>query len=116
MKKILILSMLITLLTGCVVAANHDLAQFANLEPKAQLNGYKIYDLVEQKGLMCAEAIEFVGENDEYEYYLSCLKGDSIFVVKENRVLLLKDAISQKIFTLDQLVDLNIIGKMAKNN
>jgi hypothetical protein len=95
-------------LTGCLPNSN-DI--FKGLSPKAIYGDYKIYDLVEQRNLMCAEAIEFLEITEEYEYYFNCLKSDQIFLVGNNQVIKVKVAYDAGIIDAETLYELGIISR-----
>ena len=88
---------------------------FMGLKPKATYGKYKIYDVVEQKGLPCAEAIEILDSDNKYTYYFNCLKSDQIYLVNDNEVIKVKDAYNQGIITKEKLYELNIISRMVSN-
>ena len=111
MKKIIII-ILITSLAACTQDA--FLSRFDGLKPKASYQNYKIYDLIEQKGLACAEAIEFIGNDDSYDYYFSCLKSDQIFFVSDEEVIKVKTFFEAGYISLEELYNLNIIDRMEK--
>ena len=90
------------------------LSRFDNLEPKASYQEYKIYDLVEQKGLACAEAIEFIGNDPNYDYYFNCLKSDQIYFVSDEEVIKVKHFYDAGLISLEELYNLNIINRMEK--
>lgn len=89
-------------------------SEFSDLEPKAVFGNYKIYDLIEQKGLMCAEAIEILGSDEKYSYYFSCLKSGQIYLVSDEEIIKVKNAYDAGIITKEELYDLNIVERMEK--
>lgn len=111
MKKIIII-ILITSLAACTQDA--FLSRFDGLKPKASYQNYKIYDLIEQKGLACAKAIEFIGNDDSYDYYFNCLKSDQIFFVNDEEVIKVKTFYEAGLISLEELYNLNIIDRMEK--
>lgn len=111
MKKIIII-ILITSLAACTQDA--FLSRFDGLKPKASYQNYKIYDLIEQKGLACAEAIEFIGNDDSYDYYFNCLKSDQIFFVNDEEVIKVKTFYEAGLISLEELYNLNIIDRLEK--
>jgi len=111
MKKILLLLLIISL-AACTQDA--FLSRFDGLKPKASYQNYKIYDLIEQKGLACAEAIEFIGNDDSYDYYFNCLKSDQIFFVSDEEVIKVKTFFEAGHISLEELYNLNIIDRMEK--
>lgn len=111
MKKI-ILFLLLMSLSACTQDA--FLSRFDGLKPKASYQDYKIYDLIEQKGLACAEAIEFIGNDETYDYYFNCLKSDQIFFVNDEEVIKVKTFYEAGYISLEELYNLNIIDRMEK--
>jgi hypothetical protein len=111
MKKILLL-LLIMSLAACT--QDSFLSRFDGLKPKASFQNYKIYDLIEQKGLACAEAIEFIGNDDTFDYYFNCLKSDQIFFVSDEEVIKVKTFYEAGYISLEELYNLNIIDRMEK--
>jgi hypothetical protein len=116
MKKIIVITIVMMALSGCFAFLpsndNNDSALFDGLQPKAVFDGYKIYDLVEQRGLPCAEALDYVGMDSQYHYYLSCLRKEQIYLVSPQKTVKLTDAIEDGIITLKQLFELKIISRM----
>lgn len=111
MKKIIILLLIISL-SACT--QDTFLSRFEGLKPKASYQEFKIYDLIEQKGLACAEAIEFIGNDNTYDYYFNCLKSDQIFFVSEEEVIKVKTFFEAGRISLEELYNLNIIDRMEK--
>jgi len=95
-------------LTGCLPSTND---KFKGLSPKAIYGDYKIYDLVEQRNLACAEAIEFLEINEEYEYYFNCLKSDQIFLVGNDQVIKVRVAYDAGLIDAETLYELGIISR-----
>lgn len=89
---------------------------FMGLEPKAIYKEYKIYDVVEQKGLACAESIEILDSDETYDYYFNCLKSAKIYFVSDSEVINIHEAYSRKIITKEKLYELGIIDRMVKSN
>jgi hypothetical protein len=116
MKKIIVIIVVMMALSGCFAffPANdtNDPSLFDGLQPKAVFDGYKIYDLVEQRGLPCAEALDYVGMDTQYQYYLSCLRKEQIYLVSSQKTVKMTDAIEDGIITLKQLYELKIISRM----
>ena len=111
MKKIILILLLMSL-SACTQDA--FLTRFDGLKPKASYKDYKIYDLIEQKGLACAEAIEFIGNDETYDYYFNCLKSDQIFFVNDEEVIKVKTFYEAGYISLEELYNLNIIDRMEK--
>lgn len=111
MKKFIILILIINLF-----ACSQDsfLSRFKGLYPKATYQKYKIYDLIEQNGLACAEAIEFIGNDDSYDYYFNCLKSNQIFFVSDEEVIKVKTFYEAGLITLEELFNLKIIDRIVK--
>jgi hypothetical protein len=89
---------------------------FVGLNPIATYKEYKIYDLVKQKGLACAEAIEILDSDNEYDYYFECLKSDKIYFVSDKEILKVKEAYKNGIITKEELYDLGIVKRMVRLN
>jgi len=116
-KTIIALVLIFTIIISLVSISyynNHKL--FWGLEPKATYNGYKIFDIVEQRGLACAEAIEILDSDDKYSYYFPCLKSSRIYFVKNHEVINVHKAYKEGIITLQKLYELKIVDRMEKVN
>lgn len=111
MKRLLII-LCILILGGC--KQDEFLIRFDGLQPKAIYNEFKIYDLIEQKALACAEAIEYIGNDPTYDYYFNCLKSDQIFFVSDEEVIKVKTMFAAGHITLETLYELKIIDRMTK--
>ena len=114
-KIIIVLILIFTIIISLASVSyynNHKL--FWGLEPKATYNGYRIFDIVEQKGLACAEAIEILGSDDTYSYYFPCLKSSQIYFIKNHEVINIHKAYKQGIITLQKLYELKIVDRMEK--
>jgi len=110
--KMIIYIILIISLSAC--SQETFLSRFEGLTPKANYQNYKIYDLIEQKGLACAEAIEFLGNDETYDYYFNCLKSDQIYFVSDEEVIKVKTFYEAGNISLQELFNLNIISRMEK--
>lgn len=111
MKIILTLFLLLNI-SSC--KQDDFLSRFDGLQPKAIYREFKIYDLVEQKNLPCAEAIEFIGEDLEYDYYFNCLRSNQIFFISDEEVIKVKNFYNAELITLEELYNLKIIDRMVK--
>ncbi len=111
MKRLLIILLFLSLV-GC--KQDEFLSRFDGLQPKAVFNDYKIYDLIEQRNLACAEAIEFIGNDPNYDYYFNCLRSDQIFFVSDEEVIKVKTMFEAGHITLEKLYELKIIDRMEK--
>lgn len=87
---------------------------FYGLSPKAVYGEYKIYDLVEQRNLACAEMIEMIGSDDTYDYYFNCLRSDQIYLVSKDEIIKVKVAMAAGIITKEKLYELGIIDRMER--
>jgi hypothetical protein len=96
--------------TRCIDSKN----LFYGLSPKAIYHNYKIYDLVEQKKLMCAEAIEILDSDNDYIYYFNCLKSGQIYLVKGINKIKVKEAYNKGIISKEDLYELGIIDRMSR--
>lgn len=107
----------IVLILGIIIVLyNSDNNIFMGLRPKAIYKNYKIYDVVEQKGLPCAEAIEILDSDETYDYYFNCLKSSQIYFVSDEEIIKIHDAYDRKIITKEKLYELGIIDRMVKLN
>lgn len=88
--------------------------RFMGLEPKAIYRGYKIYDIIEQKGLACAEMVEYLDSDNKYDYYFPCLKSSQIYFVNDEAVINVREAYKKRIITLEKLYELNIVDRMVR--
>lgn len=112
---IIILSALLVLLSIPMMLSKED-KLFFGLEPKATYKGYKIYDLVEQRGLACAEMIEILDQDTKYDYYFDCLKSSQIYFVSKDETINIHTAYARKIITKEKLYELKIISRMERTN
>ena len=65
-------------------------------------------------GDTCAQAIENYYEDDEYIYYFDCIKSNFVFININGSEYLLKEALNNKIVTVNELEDNNIILSKKK--
>lgn len=84
------------------------------LKPKAIYKDYKIYDIIEQKGLACAEALEILDSDYKYDYAFSCLKSSKIYFVNDKKVINVHEAYNKKIITKEELYKLNIVIRIDR--
>ena len=110
MRKIILLSLLF--LASC--QRPDPFARFDKLEPKAIYGDYEIYDLIEQNKLACAEAIEYLDTDANYQYYFNCLKSDQIFFVSDEEIIKVKHFYAVGLISLNDLYELKIIDRMEK--
>lgn len=54
--------------------------------------------------LTCAEAIEYYYEDSNYKYYFTCIKSHSIIVTVNGSEYNIKEALENKIVTMDELI------------
>lgn len=111
----IILFALAILLLSITYILSKENTMFLGLEPKATYKGYKIYDLVEQRHLACAEAIEILDHDDKYDYYFNCLRSSQIFFVSKDEVINIHTAYQRKIITKEELYRLGIISRMERS-
>lgn len=110
--KILLTLFLLLSLSSCTQDTFLD--RFDGLQPKSTYREYKIFDLIEQRGLACAESIEFIGNDSKYDYYFNCLKSSQIFFVSDEEVIKVKNFFNAGLITLEELYNLKIIDRMEK--
>ena len=119
MKKnyiyIILLASAILLLSITYMLSKEDML-FYGLAPKATYKGYKIYDIVEQRHLACAEAIEILDHDQTYDYYFDCLKSSQIYFVSKTQVMNVHDAYNKKIISKEELYKLGIISRMERSS
>lgn len=84
---------------------------FQGVKPIAVHNSYFVYDLVEQKSLPCAEAIEVLGISRGYEYYFNCLKSEHIYLVRDNVVIDVNEALDKNLIYLEDLYNYGIADR-----
>lgn len=63
----------------------------------------KITIIDESKDAACASAIEYYYEDSDYKYYFTCIKSGSIFVIVDGKKYNIKEALNNKIVTMDEL-------------
>lgn len=110
MRKII--AMTLVLLSAC--QRTDAFVRFDKLQPKAVYGEYKIYDLIEQNNLACAEAIEYLDTDDQYQYYFNCLKSDQIFFVSDEEIIKVKHFYAAGLISANELYELKIIDRMEK--
>lgn len=108
---IIFLSAIIVLLLSMFPAFDQT---FMGLTPKATYKEYKIYDVIEQKGWPCAEAIEILASDERYDYYFNCLKSDKIYFVSDFEVIKVHEVYNRGIITKEELYELGIINRMVR--
>lgn len=114
-KVVPVITTFITLILIVIVVMLQDQSNmFDGMQPKAVYKGYKIYDLVEQRNLMCAEAIEILDSDANYDYYFNCLKSQSIYFVNAKEVMTVREAYARKIITKEELHSLGIVDRMER--
>ena len=57
-----------------------------------------------QKG-NCAQAIEYYYQDNTYKYYFTCIKSNSVFVIKDGKEYTIKYALNNIIVTMQELID-----------
>lgn len=73
------------------------------MEDNQNTNGnIKIED--RQKG-NCAQAIEYYYQDNAYKYYFTCIKSNSVFVIKDSKEYTIKYALNNNIVTMQELID-----------
>lgn len=73
------------------------------IEDNQNTNGnIKIED--RQKG-NCAQAIEYYYQDNAYKYYFTCIKSNSVFVIKDGKEYTIKYALNNNIVTMQELID-----------
>ena len=110
--KILVTLGLVLILSACT--SDPFLARFDGLQPIATHNDYAIYDLVVQRQWACAEAIEFLDEDANYQYYFPCLKSEHMYLVSAQEVIKLKHAYAAGLIDVETLYRLDLVERMPK--
>lgn len=110
MRKIIL--PLLLFLASC--QSTDPFARFDKLEPKAVYGDYEIYDLIEQNKLACADAIEYLDTDANYQYYFNCLKSDQIFFVSDEEIIKVKHFYAAGLISLEDLYDRDIVDRMEK--
>ena len=57
-----------------------------------------------QKG-NCAQAIEYYYQDNAYKYYFTCIKSNSVFVIKDGKEYTIQYALNNNIVTMQELID-----------
>lgn len=57
-----------------------------------------------QKG-NCAQAIEYYYQDNAYKYYFTCIKSNSVFVIKDGKEYTIKYALNNNVVTMQELID-----------
>lgn len=63
----------------------------------------KSIKLVDKSNGICAQAIEYFYEDDNYRYYFTCIMSNSIYVIINKQEYLLVEALNNKIVTIEEL-------------
>ena len=84
---------------------------FKGVRPITKHNSYYVYDLVQQKSLPCAEAIEILGVSRGYEYYFNCLKSEHIYLVRDNVVIGIDEALERNLISFEDLYNYGIADR-----
>ena len=63
----------------------------------------KITIIDESKDTVCASAIEYYYEDNNYKYYFTCIKSGSIFVIVDGKKYNIKEALNNKVVTMAEL-------------
>lgn len=114
MKKeilMLIIMIMLTLVVILFLVIKKENNLFYGLEPLTTFKEYKVYDIVKQKNLPCAMALEILATDDEYQYYFDCLRSDQIYFVGNNEILKVHHMYDLKLVTKEELFELGIVGR-----
>lgn len=57
-----------------------------------------------QKG-DCAQALDYYYKDNEYEYYFTCKKSNSVYIIKDGKEYTIKYALNNNIVTMQELID-----------
>jgi hypothetical protein len=88
---------------------------FIGLNPITTYEGYKIYDIVKQRGLACAEAIEILDSDEIYDYYFDCLRSSKIYFVSDKEAITIHEAYDRGIISKEKLYELGIVDRMERS-
>ena len=66
-------------------------------------NNEKKIKIIDNTGEVCADAILYFYEDDDYKYYFSCLK--NIFVQVDDEEYEVSDALDKKVVTITELAE-----------
>lgn len=61
--------------------------------------------IIDRSSGNCPQAIEYYYEDSNYKYYFTCIISGSIFVKIDNQEYNIKDALNNKIVTMDELIE-----------
>jgi hypothetical protein len=111
MKKLLILTTLVLMISGCASQAQENNDQLRLAPPYLVIDQFFIYDETIQGGMMCAEMIEEIHVKDGVTYALPCLKSGMISFVRSDtyQTYTIFEIIEQELIPLDVLVDNKIL-------
>lgn len=77
----------------------------------------RIQVIDKSKGNYCAQAIEYFYEDNEYIYYFTCIKSNSMYVIINETEYKLTDALKNGIITMKELNEAGYnFNKITKNN
>ena len=61
--------------------------------------------IIDRSSGNCPQAIEYYYEDNNHKYYFTCIISGSIFVKIDNQEYNIKDALNNKIVTMDELIE-----------
>ena len=65
---------------------------------------------------ICVDGIDYFYEDENYRYYFTCMKSNYIFIKKDDKEYTLKNALNNKIITINDIENLIEFNKESKKN
>lgn len=65
---------------------------------------------------ICVDGIDYFYEDENYRYYFTCMKSNYIFIKKDDKEYTLKNALNNKIITINDIKNLIEFNKESKKN
>lgn len=65
---------------------------------------------------ICVDGIDYFYEDENYRYYFTCMKSNYIFIKKDDKEYTLKDALNNKIITINDIENLIEFNKESKKD
>ncbi len=72
--------------------------------------------IVDRSSSNCAQAIDYYYEDSNYKYYFTCIKSNSIYIIKNGQEYTIKYALNNNIVSMDELIEVGFKPlKQSKN-